>query len=98
MEASTESKSPRWSAWPLGRGNPVSGEGGASSQGGRAPVRTALFMGAMVASRHNAALKTFRDRLIAAGKPKLVALMATARKLITILNAILRDGTPWQPA
>ncbi|ABY32065.1 transposase IS116/IS110/IS902 [Methylorubrum extorquens PA1] len=51
----------------------------------------------MVASRHNAALKTFRDRLIAAGKPKLVALIATARKLITILNAILRDGTPWQP-
>ncbi|MCP1535632.1 UNVERIFIED_ORG: transposase [Methylobacterium sp. SuP10 SLI 274] len=65
---------------------------------GRAPVRTALFMGALVASRHNAALKTFRDRLIAAGKPKLVALIATARKLITILNAILRDGTPWQPA
>jgi transposase len=55
-------------------------------------------MGAMVARRHNAALKTFRDRFIAAGKPKLVALIATARKLITILNAILRDGTPWQPA
>ena len=49
---------------------------------------------AMVASRHNAALKTFRDRLIAAGKPRLVALVATARKLITIL----RDGPPWQPA
>jgi transposase len=55
-------------------------------------------MGAMVASRHNAALETFRGRLIAAGKPKLVALIATARKMITILNAILRDGTPWQPA
>ncbi|BDL41841.1 hypothetical protein MSPGM_44310 [Methylorubrum sp. GM97] len=55
-------------------------------------------MGAMVARRHNAALKTFRDRFIAAGKPKLVALIATARKLITILNAFLRDGTPWQPA
>lgn len=66
--------------------------------GGCAPVRTALFMGALVASRHNATLKTFRDRLIAAGKPKLVALIATARKLITILNAILRDGTPWQTA
>ena len=52
----------------------------------------------MVASRHNAALKTFRDRLIAAGKPKLVALSATARKLITLLHAILREGTPWQPA
>jgi transposase len=66
--------------------------------GGRAPVRTALFLGALVASRHNAALKTFRDRLIAAGKPKLVALIATARKLITILNAILRHKTPWQAA
>ena len=66
--------------------------------GGRAPVHTALVMGALVASRHNAALKTFRDRLIAAGKPKLVALIATARKLITILNAIRRDGTPWQTA
>ena len=57
-----------------------------------------LFQPGMVASRHNAALKTFRDRLIAAGKSKLVALIATARKLITILNAILRDGTPWQTA
>lgn len=66
--------------------------------GGRAPVRTTLFMGAMVASRHNAVLKIFRDRLIKAGKPKLVALIATARKLITILNAVLRHGTPWQPA
>ncbi|MFB0493573.1 transposase [Methylobacterium sp. OAE515] len=46
--------------------------------GGRAPVRTALFMGALVASRHNATLKTFRDRLIAASKPKLVALIAIA--------------------
>ena len=51
-----------------------------------------------MSSRHNAALKTFSDRLIAAGKPKLVALIATARKLITILNAILRDRTPWQAA
>ena len=51
-----------------------------------------------MAKRHNAALKTFRDRLIAAGKPKLVALIANARKLITILNTILRDGTPWQIA
>lgn len=55
-------------------------------------------MGALVASCHNAALKTFRDRLIAAGKPKLVALIAAARELITMLNAILRDGTSWQTA
>lgn len=64
--------------------------------GGRAGVRAALFMGAMVASRHNPTLKAFRDRLIAQGKPKLVALVATARKLATILNAIIRDATPWR--
>lgn len=66
--------------------------------GGRAAVRAALFMGAMVAAHHNPTLKRFRDRLIASGKPKLVALIAVARKLITILNAILRDNKPWRPA
>ena len=66
--------------------------------GGRAVVRTALFMGALVAARHNPALKAFRDRLIENGKPKLVALIATARKLLTILNAILRDHKPWRAA
>ena len=66
--------------------------------GGRMAVRTALFMGAMVAKRHNPVLKAFFDRLVAAGKPKLVALIAVARKLLTILNAILRDNRPWQIA
>lgn len=65
--------------------------------GGRASVRRVLFMGAMVAARHNPELKAFRDKLVAAGKPKLVAIIAVARKLLTILNAILRDKTPWQP-
>jgi transposase len=64
--------------------------------GGRADVRSALFMGAMVASRHNPTLKAFRDRLVDQGKPKLVAIVAVARKLLTILNAILRDRTPWR--
>lgn len=64
--------------------------------GGRASVRSALFVGAMVAVRHNPELKAFCERLVAAGKPKLVAFVATARKLLTILNAILRDGKPWQ--
>lgn len=64
--------------------------------GGRASVRTALFLGAMVAARHNPTLKAFRDKLVASGKPKMVALIATARKLLTILNAILRSNTPWQ--
>jgi transposase len=64
--------------------------------GGRAHVRRVVFMGAMVAARFNPALKSFRDRLVAAGKPKLVAIVAVARKLLTILNAILRDKSPWQ--
>lgn len=66
--------------------------------GGRATVRAALFMGAMTAVRYNPALRTFHQRLIAAGKPKMVALIAVARKLLTILNAILRDKKPWQRA
>ena len=64
--------------------------------GGRTAVRTALFMGAMVARRHNPVLKAFFGRLVAAGKPRMVALIAVARKLLTILNAILRDNCPWQ--
>ncbi len=66
--------------------------------GGRPPVRSAMYMGALVASRHNPVLKAFFDRLIAAGKPKMLALIAVARKLLTILNAILRDNRPWQTA
>lgn len=66
--------------------------------GGRPQVRTALFMAALVASRHNPTLKAFRDKLIAAGKPKIVAIIAVARKLLTILNAIIRDQKQWQTA
>jgi len=66
--------------------------------GGRTAVRAATFMGAMVAKKHNPVLKAFFDRLVAAGKPKLVALIAVARKLLIILNAIVRDNRPWQNA
>lgn len=66
--------------------------------GGRTTVRTVLFMGAMVATQHNPVLKAFFNRLVAAGKPKMVALIAVARKLLTVLNAILRDNRPWQNA
>ncbi len=66
--------------------------------GGRTSVRTALFMGALCGIRRNPLLKAFFDRLVAAGKPKMVALIAVARKLLTILNAILRDQKPWQTA
>jgi len=64
--------------------------------GGRADVRSALFMGALVAVRHSPVLKAFYERLLAAGKEKMVALIAVARKPLTILNAILRDGKPWR--
>jgi transposase len=66
--------------------------------GGRGRVRSGLFMAALVASRHNPELKAFRDRLVASGKPKIVAVVATMRKLLTILNAIIRDQKPWQNA
>ena len=66
--------------------------------GGRKHVRTALFMGAMTACVHNPVLKAFYRRLIADGKPKMVALVAVARKLLTILNAIIKSKTPWQYA
>lgn len=66
--------------------------------GGRKTVRSALFIAAMVASRHNDILKPFYRRLVVAGKPKRLAIVAVARKLLTILNAILRDKKPWQPA
>ena len=63
--------------------------------GGRAPVRTALYMGALVATRHNPVIKAFYQRLLAAGKPKKVALTACMRKLLIILNAMVRQQAPW---
>lgn len=65
---------------------------------GRASVRTALYMAALVAARHNPTLRTVYKRLVETGKPKLVALIAVARKLLVILNAIVRDQKPWQNA
>lgn len=64
--------------------------------GGRPSVRSALFMGALVAKQYNPVLKTFFDRLVDAGKPRMVAVIAVARKLLTILNAMVRDAIPWQ--
>ena len=66
--------------------------------GGRSSVRSVLFMAAMTARTHNPVLAAFYQRLVAAGRPKLVALIAVARKLLTILNAILKTKTPWQTA
>lgn len=66
--------------------------------GGRAVVRSALYMSILVAIRRNLPLAQTYRRLRAAGKPAKVAIVACMRKLITILNAILRDKKPWQPA
>ena len=66
--------------------------------GGRTSVRTVLFMAALVATRHNPVLKAFYERLLQAGKPKMLAILATARRLLVILNAIMRDRRPWQNA
>lgn len=66
--------------------------------GGRTAVRTALYMAAWVACRRNPVLKAFSDRLRAAGKTPKQAIVATARKLLTILNALLRSREPWQNA
>ena len=66
--------------------------------GGRAPVRAVLYMAALVAARRNPVIRAFYERLRTAGKPAKVALTACMRKLLVILNAIARSGTPWQPA
>lgn len=66
--------------------------------GGRANVRTVLYMGALTAARYNPRLKAFYQKLRAAGKPAKVALIAVARKLLVLLNAMLRDGQPWRYA
>ena len=66
--------------------------------GGRASVRTALYMATLVATRFNPVIRIFYQRLCSAGKPKKVALVASMRKLLTILNAMLKHRTPWNPA
>ena len=68
-----------------------------TTRGGRARVRTALYMAALVATKHNPVIKTFYLRLLRAGKEKKVALTACMRKLLVILNAMFRNQTSWQP-
>jgi len=64
--------------------------------GGRASVRAALYMASVVACRHNPVIRAFYQRLLAAGKPKKVALVACMHKLLITLNAMLKTGTPWR--
>lgn len=73
-------------------------KGGRSTWGGRSQVRAVLYMAALAAIRHNPPIRAFHQRLIAAGKPKKVAIVACMRKLLTILNAMLRDQATWDAA
>lgn len=66
--------------------------------GGRPHIRRVLYMATLTAIKHNPAIRAFHRRLVAAGRPGKVALTAAMRKLLTILNAMLRDRRPWQPA
>lgn len=65
--------------------------------GGRANVRTVLYMGTLVAVRYNPTLKAFYEKLCKAGKKKKVALVACMRKLLLIMNAMVKNNTSWQP-
>ena len=67
-----------------------------TTSGGRANVRRALYMATLVATRYNPTIRAFYQRLVEAGKKKKVALVASMRKLLVILNAILRDQETWQ--
>lgn len=64
--------------------------------GGRRDVRTALYMPTLVAIRHNPTIRGFYSRLVSNGKAKMTAVIACMRKLITILNALLRNNQPWR--
>ena len=68
-----------------------------SIYGGRMPVRNVLYMAALSASRYNPALKAFSNRLAGADKKSKVIIVAVMRKMITTLNAMLRDSAAWQP-
>jgi transposase len=70
-------------------------QGRRSIRGGRAHVRSALYQAAVVAMRWNRPLRGFYERLVGRGKAKKVALVAVARRLLTVLNALVRDGTRW---
>ena len=65
--------------------------------GGRGEVRAVLYMGTLVATKHHLVIKAFYTRLLAAGKWKKAALTACMHKVLTMMNAMVRDLTPWQP-
>jgi len=81
---------------PLNRDSGIR-QGKRSIWGGRASARAVLYMATRSAVRWNAPVRTFYERLIAKGKPDKVAMVAAMRKLLTILNAMVRDNRPWDP-
>lgn len=82
---------------PLNRDSGGSVHGARAVWGGRAAVRASLYMPTLVAVRYNPVLRAFYQRLLAAGKPPKVALVACLHTLLTILNALLKHQTAWQP-
>ena len=95
---STAGRSRHSPASPPSPASRASGAAGASSAAAALPSAPRCSWARMVAARHNPSSHDFHQRLVAAGKPKMVALIAVARKLLTILNAIIRDRRPWQNA
>ena len=87
-------RSPRLWAWPL-TGDSGKLRGQRCISGGRRSVRGALYMATLAAIRFNPAIKTFYERLKARGKKSKVALTAAMRKLLSVLNAIIKHRTPW---
>lgn len=81
---------------PMNRDSGLS-KGRRAIWGGRAEVRAVLYMAAVTAARCNPLLRAFYERLLVAGKKPMVALTAVMRKLLTTLNAMVRDGTRWNP-
>lgn len=92
----------RWEAAALAGVAPLNADSGTRrgkrcTWGGRGTVRAALYMAAISASRHDPVIRPYYRRLRGQGKPVKVALVACMRKLLTMANAILRDGVPWSP-
>ena len=89
-------RSPPWWAWAPYNRDSGALRGKRAVWGGRSRVRAVLYMGALVASRHNPAIRDFYQRLLSAGKPKKLALVACMRKLLVILKSMLKHGSPWR--
>ena len=81
---------------PINRGSGTM-RGGRTVWGGRSRMRAALYMGTLVATRYNSAIRAFYQRLLAAGKARKGALVACMRKLLTILNSMVKSGQHWDP-